>query len=433
MRVWTALAGCALAVACGPGKTDEGDVGSPLIDPTLETLLWPMVDPPDLPADTTNAWADDPTAAWFGRFLYFDTRLSSTGEFSCATCHAPSHGFSDGLPVSEAAGVTDRHAPGLWNVPFQRWLFWDGRCDSLWCQAAGPLEAEHEMDITRMELARVISEHADLADAYAELFGPPPDTSDTTRFPASARPVPADPDHPDAQAWDTMSTADQAAVTEVLVHVAKAIAAYERTLVSTDTPVDRFVSALQADDRAAALAALTDEERHGLELFAGDGQCVFCHSGWEFSNKEFHNLGLPEVDQVDYLDIARYDGIDRLRDHEFNATSPWSDDPTGPGADRLALVAQTTEQLGQFKTPGLRGVADHPPYMHGGHFESLEAVVAFYADPTEYDGPGHREELIVARGWDDTEQAALVAFLRALSPIDSPDPSLLEPPATPLP
>ena len=420
-------------VACGgPSKAlDSGE--PPLVDPELLPYIWPMAARPDQPSDPTNRWAGDEAAAWFGRYLYFEPRLSSTGTISCATCHDPARGTGDGLALSEAIGTTTRHAPALWNLAHQRWLYWDGRCDSLWCQATGPIEAEQEMGLDRVRLVRILSTHEDLRGAYSELFGPLPDISDPTRFPEAARPVESDPEHPHHLAWLTMNPADQDAVTEVLVTVAKAIAAYEQTLQTSDTRVDRFVRALDTGKRSVAEAALTEEERLGLELFAGEGECVFCHSGWTFSNKEFHNVGLPEVEGVDGLDTGRYDGIDRLRNHPFRSGSVWSDDPTGEAASRLERIAQTFEQLGQFKTPGLREIASHPPYMHGGHFASLTEVVAFYAEPGLYNGPGHREELLVARGWSTEEQAAMVAFLEALSATDPPSPDLLEAPVTPLP
>ena len=432
MRRWF-LAWVSATAACG-GPEKAGDSGGPpLVDPELLPFILPIADRPATPSDPTNRWADDEAVAWFGRYLYFDTRLSSTGTVSCATCHDPALGTGDGRPLSEAIGITARHAPALWNLSHQRWLYWDGRCDSLWCQATGPIEAEQEMGMDRVGLTRVLSEQEDLREAYRELFGPLPDVSDPERFPSAARPVEGDPAHPHDVAWQTMTVDDQDAVTVVLVTVAKAIAAYERTLETGETPVDRFVRALDNGQRSVAESALTETERAGLELFAGEGECVFCHSGWMLSNKEFHNLGLPEAEGVDLLDTGRYDGIDRARNHPFNSASIWSDSPAGDTAQRLERIAQTPEQLGQFKTPGLRAVASHPPYMHGGHFASLAEVVAFYAEPGDYEGPGHRDELLVSRGWNAEEQAALVAFLEALRATEPFPTEQLRAPSTPLP
>lgn len=423
----------AVFVGCARGSDKEGDTAIPLLDPDIDVFVHALGDRPELPEDPTNAWADDETAAWFGRFLYFDTRLSSTGEVACASCHAPVEGFGDGLPLSEGVGTTGRHAPNIWNAAYQRWMFWDGRCDTLWCQATGPIESPGEMDFTRMELARLIFTDPDLSDAYTEVFGAPPDVSDRDRFPMTARPGPSDPEDPDRIAWSAMTETDQHDVTAVLVNVGKAIAAYERTVLTGDTSVDRFVTAFIAGDRATAESALSAEAIRGLELFAGEGECVFCHSGWLTSNKEFHNIGLPEVATVDPFDTGRYDGINALRDGEFNAASMWSDDPTGAIASRLGQIALTTEQLGQFRTPALRRVAHNGPYMHGGHFDTLDEVVAFYNDPGDYEGPGHREELLEQRGWSDDDQAALVAFLTALSDDPAPSSALTTAPATPLP
>lgn len=424
---------CCTAAGCASEGKDSASDLPPLVDPELEPFIWPIADRPELPEAPTNAVADDEAAAWLGRFLFFDPRLSGSGQFSCATCHDPAAGFSDGLALSEAAGTTGRHAPSIWNAGHQRWLYWDGRCDSLWCQAAGPLEHPDEMDLSRVDLTKVIQDAPDLRDAYTELFGPLPDVSDEARFVPGARPLPTSPEAPDHIAWTAMDEADQHAVTQVLVDVSKAIATYERTVQTTDTPVDLFVRALATGDRAAAEAALTPTERAGLELFAGEGECVFCHSGWLLSNKEFHNLGLPERTGVDYLDTGRYDGIDALREGEFRGTSRWSDAPGTDAQDQLDRIVQSPEQLGQFRTPSLRNVADHSPYMHGGHFASLAEVVAFYANPSAYEGPGHREELVVARFWDADQQASLVAFLEALSAVDAPESALVSAPETPLP
>ena len=419
-----------VVIGCTSGNKDTGSDLTDLVPAELEPYIWPMAARPELPADPTNRWAADPGVISFGQSLFFDNRLSGSGTFSCATCHAPEHGLSDGLPLSEATGTTARHAPSIWNVGHHRWLNWDGSCDTLWCQATGPIEKRSELNLSRVDLARRILDETDLREPYTALFGSPPDVSDTERFPPSARPSPNAPEHPDHLAWEGMDPADQESVTQVLVHVAKAIAAWERTLLTGETPVDAYIRAVREGDRTTAESALTRQERTGLLLFAGEGQCVFCHGGWLFSNKQFHNAGLPEREGVDFLDTGRYDGITAVRDAEFNGISQWSDAPGGDAADQLATVVQGTEQLGQFRTPGLRNVADHPPYMHGGHFQTLDEVVAFYADPGEYTGPGHREELVVARGWDAVEQAAVVSFLRALSST-APTPADLRTPASP--
>lgn len=417
------------------GCADPDKSGAPvdILPAELEPLVLAMSPLPPVPASPSNAHADDSLAAALGHWLYFDPRLSGSGEFSCATCHDPEQGFGDGLVLSEAAGTTGRHAPQLWNVAQQRWFFWDGRCDSLWCQAAEPIEASHEMDLGRVELARVVSTEPDLNTAYTELFGAPPDVSDPLRFPTGARPLPDAPDDPDHVAWLGMDPADQDAVSAVLVNISKAIAAHERTLVTGPTAIDNFVEAVEDDDAGAADAALSPAARRGLELFAGEGNCVFCHSGPALSNLEFHNIGLAPPEWLDGLDSGRYEGIDKLYASEFNTAGRWSDDPDGDAAQRLDRIAQTSNQLAQFKVPGLRRVADSPPFFHGGHAESLEAVVAHYSEAAPYDGPGHREELMVPLDWSDDQIADMVAFLTEGLGGGAVDAALLVAPAAPLP
>ena len=386
---------------------------------------------PALPDDPTNAWADDADAAWFGRYLFYDPRLSGPGTFACSTCHDPQQGWSDGQALSEAAGTTARHSPTLWDVGHQRWLFWDGRCDSLWCQAAGPIEASHEMASSRLEIAHALADNDDLREGYEAVFGPLPELSDASRFPAEGRPVPDDPEDPHHVAWSAMDPADQEVVTGVFVHVTKAIAAFERTIVAGQTPVDQYVAALEAGDEAALDATLSAEAQEGLRHFVTDGNCHLCHSGALTSNKEFASVGLGERPWLELADTGRYDGIDRLRAAEFNAASRWSDAPTGEAAQRLDRLNQTTEQLGLFKVPTLRNVAQSPPYMHGGHFETLTEVVTHYATLEEEIIVGHLDDFMVPLDWDDQDVAEVVAFLEALS-ADPVDPAVFEAPDQPV-
>lgn len=420
------LAGCA-------DKTRAGADTAPLFPVELETMALDMGPLPALPPDPSNRFADDEAAAHFGRWLFYDTRLSGSGQFSCATCHDPAQGFGDGRALSVAAGTTARHAPSLWNSAFQRWQFWDGRCDSQWCQAIGPLENDHELAISRGALAHRVHDSPDLAAAYTELFGPLPALDDPARFPADARPVPEDPTDPRAVAWAAMAPGDQDAVTAVMVNLAKAIAAHERELITGTAPLDDFVDALADGDAAAMDAALSPAAREGLELFLGEGSCVFCHSGPVLSNFEFHNLGLPAPAGSDGTDPGRYAGIDALRESPFNTAGPWSDDPGGDQAARIDRIAQTAEQLAQFKVPGLRRVADSAPYFHGGQRDGLTAVVGFYSELPETDAIGHREELLVPLGWSDDQIASVVAFLTEGLSDSGVDPALLGPPDSPLP
>ncbi|MEC8424729.1 MAG: hypothetical protein VX000_13190, partial [Myxococcota bacterium] len=272
----------------------------------------------------------------------------------------------------------------------------------------------------------------DLREGYEAVFGPLPDMSDSTRFPARARPMADDATHADHLAWESMTADDQARATRVFVHVTKALGAFQRTMRTAETPVDRYVAAYKAGDEAAMDAALSAEARQGLGLFIGEGRCHLCHSGALMSNLEFHSVGLGRRPWLTEDDRGRYDGITALRAHEFNAASPWSDAPDGEAAARIDRLVQTTEQLGIFKTPGLRAVSTSAPYMHGGHFDTLTQVVEHYNELDEVITIGHVETFMEPRGWDEAQVASLVAFLEALG-AEPADPSVLAPPDAPLP
>ena len=181
----------ALSVACGPGN-DGGDSGledaKAFTNSEIKRLRkhWPL---PALPVDSSNAYAEDPYAQHLGQFLFYDTRFSGdSADVSCASCHDPDLGWGDGKRLSETLVQVNRHAPSLWNAGYLRWAFWDGRCDSLWCQALSPFESEAEMGGNRMAIAHTVLGDAELSAAYLDVFGEQPDFSDEERFPANARP-----------------------------------------------------------------------------------------------------------------------------------------------------------------------------------------------------------------------------------------------------
>lgn len=366
---------------------------------------------PEIPADTTNAVADDPLAAELGQALFFDARLSANGEVACASCHAPEHGFSDDKALSEGIGTTGRHAPSALNAAFYRWQFWDGRADSQWSQALGPLESAVEHGATRVGLAHILYDDPDYNAAYTQLFGPLPDLSDAARFPAEARPVPEDPTHAHNLAWEAMDPADQEAVSRAFANLGKMIAAYERQLVSGPAPFDTFA----AEMRDGAEPTLDESAQRGAKLFFGEAQCHLCHSGPLFTDFEFHNIGLGLREGLSETDEGRYAGISSLWANPFNAVGAYSDDPSGEAAERLNRIVQTDEQLGQFKTPSLRDVASFPPYMHGGHFMNLEEVVHHYNQLEEVPTVGHREEFLLPLELEMDEVMDIVAFLESLS------------------
>ena len=388
-----------------------------------------------LPDDSTNRVADDPRAAHLGRYLFFDSRFSRNGQVSCASCHDPEEGFADPEALSQGIGLTRRHAPTVLNTAYNRWFFWDGRADSHWSQALKPTESPAEHGSSRLEVAHAIGGDAALAEAYRFLFGALPPLDDLERFPRRARPVPGEPSHPDHQAWVSMAPDDQAAATTVFVNFGKAIAAYERRLVRGDAPFDLFVAGLREGDEEK-IAAISASATRGLRLFIGRAQCVLCHSGANFTDLEFHNVGLGERDGLSEGDLGRWQGSLDVLEDEFNALGPHSDDTGGQGARRLEFLFEgSIEQLGQFKTPSLRNVVETAPYMHGGHFDELRDVLRFYSEldeiPAEVPPPAHREEVLDTLSLSEEELDDLEAFLHTLTgaPLD---PELMSKPASPL-
>jgi len=412
-----------------PLPTADSDAGDPTALTRQEALLlrqfWPL---PAVPPDPTNAVADDPWAQHFGRYLFFEERFSSTGTVSCASCHDPELGWADGLRVSETLAPTPRHAPTIVNASYQRWQFWDGRCDTQWCQASKPFEDPREMGSDRVAVVRVVFEDPRMHEAYVDLFGELPDLDDP-RFPEHARPRPGVPEDPLHQAWIDMAPEDRDAIDHAYANLSKAIAAFERQIVSRDSPFDRWAQAVLLGD-ADGQDAISDQAKIGYKHFVGDGLCMSCHSGPAFSNLDFHNVGLGTRDWLDNAeDTGRVQGILAVRNDRFNGVGPHSDDPEF-GAIKLDHLVITPEQQGQFKTPGLRDVTLTAPYQHGGHMDTLEDVIRNYIVQAETPPQGHAEELLALITMTEQDIPAVVAFLQALegAPLDA---ELLTPPDDP--
>jgi len=383
-----------------------------------------------LPDSPTNRVADDPDAAALGHFLFFDPRLSSSGLFRCANCHDPHQDFHDGKRISDdGETLVHRNTPTASNGAIYQWLYWGGRCDSLWCQAANPIENDLEMNSSRLAVAHVVYDDPDLRDSYEQLFGPMPQLDDP-RFPDSARPDPKAPDSQDAINWATLSTTDQDDVSEVLANVAKSIAAYERELVRLEAPFDTFVDGLDDGD-PDKLAALSPAAVRGLELFVGEAGCARCHGGPMFTFEEHVNTGLGTRPWLLTEDTGRWDGHVELLKEDFSTFGPWSDDPS-VGDALLAAVgdAPTEADMGAYRAPSLRNIALSAPYMHGGHFDTLEEVVEFYVFLDETPVFGERDPRLQPLDLSAKDAADLVAFLESLTGAPH-DASLYEPPESP--
>ena len=242
---------------------------------------------PPLPPDPTNRYADSPAAAAFGATLFFEQRLSRDGNVSCATCHLIDRQFQDGRPLAVGVARTNRRTMPLAGVARSPWFFWDGRKDSLWSQALGPLEDQREHAGNRTAYAHFIGR--EFRGRYERIFGPLPDLSG---FPENAGPLGTEAER---AAWSGMSEEQRAAIDEVFANLGKAIAAFERSIAHEPTRFDRFADAVAAGREPAGEAALSDEEILGLKLFIGKANCVTCHNGPRFTDDHFHNTGIPAV------------------------------------------------------------------------------------------------------------------------------------------
>jgi len=374
---------------------------------------------PPLPSDPSNRYADDPRAAEFGHKLFFDTRFSTSGDVSCGTCHQPDLMFTDGLSLAEGVGTTDRKTMTVIGTAYSPWQFWDGRKDSQWSQALGPLESAVEHGGARTMYVHLIAEH--YRAEYESIFGPMPDFSDQSRFPALAGPV----DDPAARAaWDAMSPEDQDAVTQVFVNMGKAIAAYERMLLPAPSRFDQYVEAMLNQDWRTMNNTLTEDEVAGLRLFIGKAECIQCHNGALFTNNDFHNTGVPTGQGLP-LDMGRATGVQALLNDEFNCLSQWSDAGESDCAELRFLVSEGEQLEGAFKPSTLRNIAETAPYMHAGQFASLDEVLMHYNHaPDSPVGHTELEPLDLTNG----EITQLIGFLRTLSGgVDAP-PELLQAP-----
>jgi cytochrome c peroxidase len=331
------------------------------------------------PSDPTNRVADDPAAARLGHKFFFDLRFSGNGEVSCATCHDPTKGFTDQLPLAEGMGTAPRNTPTIVGTAHNAWYFWDGRADSLWAQALGPLEAAPEHGTNRMHVARLVETH--YRAEYENVFGPLPNAINATRFPRlegafSSQNV--------QEAWQNLPDATQRAVNRVFVNVGKAIAAYERRINPGESRFDAYLNAMDSSG-IKSNPAFTATEVKGLELFIGKAGCVTCHSGPMFTDGQFHNVGVPRNRDLETDDLGRINALKPLLEGDFTCKSWLSDAPKQ--CDKLeqfkTQVSSDDEQilgLKAFKTPTLRNVAQTFPFMHAGQFFKLRQVLEHYSN-----------------------------------------------------
>lgn len=381
----------------------------------LTKSLEPFATRGAIPLDRTNRWADDPKAAAFGSLLFHDLRFSSNAAVSCATCHDPERAFTDGVPLAVGVGTGKRNTPTVLGAARQRWQTWDGRADTLWSQAAEPIEAAAEMNFDRTSAVQLVRNDPTLFAAYSAAFGEMPLGLPPVEFTQRARPLRLGADMDEASiAWDALVPSRRAAIDEVYSRMVKSLGAFQRTL---DAKASRF------DRHAHGDAQLTAAELRGWVLFHEVANCDQCHSGVEFTDGEFHNLGLPGADGRLPDDSGRHGAIPKLKVDPYSSAGAFSDDQDGKQATLVRGLKSDPETWGQMRTPSLRNVARTAPYMHDGRFATLDAVVDFY---NTLDGAvaldHHREAVLRPLGLTAEQKADLVAFLRSLDSIENSEP-----------
>jgi cytochrome c peroxidase len=278
----------------------------------------------------------NPERVELGKTLFFDPRLSGSNWISCATCHNPSLGWSDGLPTGIGHGmqVLKRATPPLMNCGFNTTLMWDGRAPSLEEQALGPIAAEAEMNQDLPGLVRKLSS----IPGYLPMF---------------------------EAAYPREGISEKT--------IGKAIAAFERTILSGESPFDRW--------RKGDARAVDESVKRGFALFEGKANCVKCHEGFNFTDNGFHNIGLKSTGGE--VDVGRF-------------------------AQRPIKAV-----YGAFRTPTLRDVELTSPYMHNGIYRTLEEVVDHYdrgGDVQEHLSPNMKPLDLTER-----EKADLVSFMKSLT------------------
>jgi cytochrome c peroxidase len=294
----------------------------------------PWLRPVEVPHPADNAPTGERVA--LGKQLFFDPRLSGSGFLSCASCHNPAMGWSDGLPTGLGHDFKrlGRATPTILNTVYQPLLMWDGRKPNLEQQALGPIEAAGEMNMPLDNLERRLQG----IPGYQPLF--------ERAYPGEG-------------------------ITRVTV--GKAIASFERTVVSTEAPFDRW--------RKGDAQALNASAQRGFQVFQDKGNCAKCHQGFNFTDNGFHNIGVKSLGDVE--DEGRF-------------------------AHRKIKILK-----GAFKTPTLRDVALTGPYMHNGIYQTLEEVVDHY--DRGGDVKANLSPNIQPLNLTPQDKADLVAFMKSLT------------------
>ena len=373
------------AVVSAPGTAAAQTLSPPFTETERAAILAHGPWPPSISNDPSNRISGDAEAIALGRKLFFDKRLSRERNRSCATCHDPAKSFSDGRPRSLGRRLHDRNAIALANLALNRWFGWAGTADSLWAQSIRPILDEKELGLTPDLLRQRLSADRRTASRYRQVFATALEADDPER---------------------------------VLVNIAKALAAYQETLLTGRTPFDDFRDALERND-PAALSRYPLPAQRGLRIFVGEGRCAACHFGPNFTTGEFEDVAIPFFAEKGRVDAGRHGGIAALKVSPFNLLGPYNDDKSRSTAVPTQHVEQMHRNWGEFRVPSLRNVARTAPYMHNGSLPTLAAVVRHYSELDEERLHGTPDKrLLKPLRPSLQEKADLVAFLQTLSSKD---------------
>lgn len=334
---------------------------------------WPVAPP----IDTSNSIRNNSLAQKFGEQLFFDAGLSANGTMACSSCHIPDNFFIDSLPVAQGLVPLKRNTPSLLNTAQNIWFGWGGESDSLWSHSIIPLTSKKEMATSAERIQEYMTQSEAYRNTYAALFSTNPNEHNSE---------------------------------QVLVNIAKALAAYQQTLTTKPSQFDSFRTALLAGNKEQAATYALSAQR-GLKLFIGKGKCSLCHFGPNFSNGEFADIGVPFFTK-DGVDPGRYDGIKQVKISPYNRLGAYSDH--NDSGKRTHSVNLQHRNWGEFKVPSLRGIKNTAPFMHNGSLATLADVINHYSTVSEERLHADGEKIIQALNLSAQETSDLLAFLNTL-------------------
>ncbi len=358
-------------------------------------------------SDKSNRVVNNPQAIRLGKLIFSDPRFSKDGTIACATCHRPKKHFTDGLKTARGLEKTNRNTPTIVGTSNNTWFFHDGRSDSLWSQALGPLENELEHGGNRGQYAHILFDDDKLKNLYQQVFSPLPDISDTGKFPKNAGPV-SDPVA--SKNWQGMNEQNRRLITEIFVNIGKTIAAYESQLQPAPSRFDNYVQAALKYDSLTVSTTLSNDEASGLRLFIGKANCFLCHNGPLFTDNSFHAVNTPPANDRD-IDWGRYRGAQQVLKSEFNCRSQYNDSTDKSCPELSYIVTEKSETFASFKTPSLRNVTKTAPYMHAGQYQTLKTVIEHYNNPPKLN---YRRSDLLDIELSEKEMQQLELFLHTL-------------------